>query len=77
MLLCLVCGQAGARAQSRGDSAPRGNPELLQRHWTARWIIVPDAPPAGYTEDGRRWLSEVEPYLGGAGHARGELERTR
>jgi hypothetical protein len=48
VLLCLVCWQAGARAQSRRDSAPRGNPELLQRHWTARWITVPDAPPAGY-----------------------------
>ena len=35
------------------------------------------APTAGYTEDGRRWLAEVTPFLERAGHGHGELVRTR
>lgn len=48
MLLCLACGHPGIRAQARGDSSPKGNPELLSRHWTARWVSVPDEPAEGY-----------------------------
>lgn len=35
------------------------------------------APTAGYTEDGRRWLEEVAPFLGRAGHGREDLVRSR
>lgn len=48
MLLCLACGHLSVRAQARGDSSPKGNPELLSRQWTARWIAVPDEPDEGY-----------------------------
>ncbi|HZB44282.1 MAG TPA: hypothetical protein VE360_03520, partial [Pyrinomonadaceae bacterium] len=47
-LLCLACGQSGVRAQARGVSSSGGNPELLHRQWTARWVAVPEAPPEGY-----------------------------
>lgn len=35
------------------------------------------APTAGYTEDGRRWLGEVAPFLASAGVQQAELVRTR
>ena len=34
-------------------------------------------PTAGYTVDGRRWLSEVEPVLASEGIDRDTLVRTR
>lgn len=55
--------------------------KLVRELWMARLNrhvarVLPEVKPtAGYVEDGRRWLAEVEPHLGRLGVSREQLVR--